>query len=118
MTAQTLLQIWICDATQCPSKDLLAPTGVSSPIHLDLVLNLETNPPQFAGRDLTTKSLGYDPLDRTSITRHTSWQTNITSTLSTNVSWDDPISEDMLPLGEKMANRTSTPRETYVSWQS
>ena len=56
---------------------------------------------------MTTKSLGYDPLDRTSITRHTSWQTNITSTLSTNVIWDDPMSEDMLPLGEKW--RTELP---------
>ena len=100
MTAQRILKIWTSDATQCPSKDLLAPTGVSSLTHSDFVLNSETNLPPVAGFCQQLISSVYDPLGAVSPVILVSKQ--ILQTLCRqNVSWDDPIPDDTLPLWEK-----------------
>lgn len=97
-------RIWIFNTTQCPSKDSLAPTGVSSVIHSDFVLNSETNLSPAARfclqlAQLTTLLEQYCILVGKEILQ-------ALCQLGWPNTWRHPAT-----MG-KMANRTSTPLET------
>ena len=115
-TVQRILKIWIYDATQCLSKDLLAPTGVLESDTFRFRIELRDKPATRRGIVSTISSV-YDPLGAVSPVILVGKQI-LQALCLQNVSWDDPIPEDILPLWEKMANRTPTPQETYVSSQS